>query len=70
MHFVNDYMEAFLWLGGNDIAFAIIFLAFLGLGVITTVVLIIKGIPFIKDFKERPFFPDSFASKNDDGPSE
>ncbi len=70
MHFVNDYMEAFLWLGGNDIAFAIMFLAFLGLGVITTVVLIIKGIPFIKDFKERPFFPDSFASKNDDGPSE
>ncbi len=70
LHFVNDYLQAFLWLGGNDITFMIMILALIGLGVITTIVLIIKGIPFVKNFKERPFFPDSFASGNDDGPFE
>lgn len=65
MHFVNDYIMAFLWIGGNDLIFTLMFLALIGLGVITTVALAIKGIPFVKNFRERPFFPDSFASEDD-----
>lgn len=66
MHFVNDYLMAFLWLGGNDLTFTFLYLALIGLGVITTVVLAIKSVPFVKNFKNRPFFPDSFASEDDD----
>lgn len=66
MHFVNDYLTAFLWLGGNDLTFTFLYLTLIGLGVITTVVLAIKSVPFVKNFKNRPFFPDSFASEDDD----
>ena len=68
MHFVNDYLMAFVWLGGSDLVSTIMYLTLIGLGVISTVVLAIKGIPFVKTFKDRPFFPDSFALDDEDKP--
>lgn len=60
LHFVNDYMQSFLWLGLDASLFSILVIALLGLGVVTTVVLAVKGVSFAKGFMERELFPDSF----------
>lgn len=65
LHFVNDYLMAFQWLGGGEVALGLMIMVLFGLGVITTIVIAIKSIPFIRDFKDRPVFPDSFASDDE-----
>ncbi len=60
LHFVNDYMQSFLWLGMGAGSMSILVLMLLGLGLVTTVILAVKGVPFAKGFRRREFFPDSF----------
>ncbi len=66
LHFVNDYLMAFLWLGGSEVTLGLLTLLLIGLGIVTTIMIAMKSIPFVKNFKDRPVFPDSFASDKDD----
>lgn len=60
LHFVNDYLQSFLWMGMGSVSMSILILSLLGLGIVTTVILAVKGVPFAKGFRHREFFPDSF----------
>ena len=60
LHFVNDYLQSFLWMGMGSVSMSMLILSLLGLGIVTTVILAVKGVPFAKGFRHREFFPDSF----------
>jgi hypothetical protein len=60
LHFANDYMQSFLWLGMGEGLMSILIMMLLGLGIVTTVILTVKGVPFARGFRHREFFPDSF----------
>lgn len=60
LHFVNDYLQSFLWLGLDTSVFSLMAIVLLGLGVVTTVILAIKGVSFARGFMGRDLFPDSF----------
>lgn len=57
LHFVNDYVSAYTWLGGSEVVLGIGTLAILAVGVLATVVLAVKMWGFLKDFKNRPPYP-------------
>lgn len=57
IHFVNDYLSALTWLGGSDALMGLASLGILGVGVITTILLTVKVLGFVKDFKNRPTLP-------------
>lgn len=60
LHFVNDYLQALLWLGFGEVSYTLMVLLLIGAGVTTTIILAVKGVSFTRNFMKRDFFPDSF----------
>ena len=59
MHFVNDYLSAFLWLGGSELIMNFMTIGLLGLGAVTTVVLALKLWESRKNLKDCPMYSES-----------
>lgn len=59
MHFVNDYLSAFVWLGGGELVMSLMTVGLLGLGAVTTVVLALKIWDSAKNLKECPMYSES-----------
>lgn len=57
IHFVNDYLMAFVWLGGSETLMGLASLGLIALGALATVVLAVKMWRFLKDFRNRPNYP-------------
>lgn len=59
IHFVNDYISAYTWLGGSDIILSIATLGLIGIGILATILLTVKAWRFMKSFKNRPPYPEN-----------